>query len=84
MTDVDNTEVRGVRKVRRGTVISRSGDKSIVVQGERRMPHPKYGKVVRQFKKYYVHDEANTAKVGDVVEIVECRPISKMKRWRVK
>ena len=76
-------KARGVRKTRVGVVISRSGDKSIVVRGERRMPHPVYGKVVRQFKKYHADDAQNIANVGDTVEIVECRPISKTKRWRV-
>ncbi len=74
---------RGVRKTRQGIVISKSGDKSVVVQGERRMPHPVYGKVVRQFKKYHCNDAENICNVGDTVEIVECRPISKTKRWRV-
>ena len=74
---------RGVRKTRTGTVVSKSGDKSVVVRGERRLPHPVYGKVVRRFRKYHCHDEKNECKVGDIVEIVECRPLSKMKRWRV-
>lgn len=74
---------RGVRKTRTGVVISRSGDKSVVVRGERRLPHPVYGKVVRQFKKYHCDDAKNECKVGDTVEIVECRPLSKTKRWRV-
>lgn len=74
---------RGVRKTRTGVVISRSGDKSVVVRGERRLPHPVYGKVVRQFKKYHCDDPKNECKVGDTVEIVECRPLSKTKRWRV-
>lgn len=74
---------RGVRKTRSGVVVSRSGDKTVVVRGERRLPHPIYGKVVRRFKKYHCHDEKNECQVGDTVEIVECRPLSKMKRWRV-
>jgi len=74
---------RGVRKTRTGVVVSKSGDKSVVVQGERRLPHPVYGKVVRRFKKYHCDDAKNECKVGDTVEIVECRPISKTKRWRV-
>lgn len=76
-------KARGVRKTRTGVVISRSGDKSVVVRGERRLPHPVYGKVVRRFKKYHCDDPQNDCKVGDTVEIVECRPISKTKRWRV-
>jgi small subunit ribosomal protein S17 len=79
----DEVQMRGGRKSRRGVVISRSGDKSIIVQGERRLPHPKYGKVIRQTKKYHVHDATNVAAVGDTVEIAECRPLSATKRWRL-
>jgi len=79
----ETTEGRGTRKVRKGVVVSRSGDKSIVVQTERRLRHPMYGKVVRHFKKFHAHDETNAAKVGDQVVITECRPLSKMKRWRL-
>ena len=71
------------RKVRAGVVVSKSGDKTIVVQAERRRRHPQYGKVMRHFKKFHVHDERNAAKVGDTVEIVECRPLSRLKRWRL-
>lgn len=74
---------RNRRKTRKGVVVSKSGVKSIVVQTERRRVHPQYGKVVREFKKFHAHDEANTAKVGDAVEIVECRPLSRLKRWRL-
>ena len=77
------TEERGNRKVRKGKVTSKSGEKSVIVQGERREMHPKYGKVIRRFKKYHAHDEANTAKVGDTVTIVETRPLSATKRWRI-
>ena len=80
---IEQTSQRGTRKVRRGVVVSRSGDKSIVVQGERRLPHPKYGKVVRQFTRYHVHDARNEAVVGDTVEFAECRPLSATKRWRL-
>ena len=79
----ETTENRGSRKVRKGTVVSKSGTKSVIVQGERRELHPVYGKVVRKFKKYHAHDEANTAKVGDAVTIVETRPLSATKRWRI-
>ena len=79
----ESTVKRGVRKTRVGVVVSKSGDKSVIVRGERRLPHPVYGKVVRQFKKYHANDEKNECQVGDTVEIVECRPISKTKRWRV-
>lgn len=77
------TTSRGSRKVRKGTVISKSGIKSVIVQGERREIHPKYGKVIRTFKKYHAHDEDNTAKVGDIVTLMETRPLSATKRWRI-
>jgi small subunit ribosomal protein S17 len=70
-------------KRRRGVVVSKSGAKTIVVQVERRVRHPLYGKVVRQMRKFHAHDERDTAKVGDVVRIAECRPMSRMKRWRL-
>ena len=79
----ESAEVRGRRKVRKGVVISKSGEKSVIVQGERRERHPVYGKVVRRFKKYHAHDEENTAKVGDIVTIAETRPLSATKRWRI-
>ena len=82
-TTATETAVRNSRKHRKGVVLSKSGNKSIVVQSERRRVHPKYGKVVRLFKKYHVHDERNEAKVGDQVEIAECRPLSRLKHWRL-
>jgi small subunit ribosomal protein S17 len=82
MSEVE-TKKRSLRKKRTGVVVNRSGDKSIVVLVERRKQHELYKKVIRQFKKYHVHDEKNEAKVGDRVEIVETRPISKLKRWRL-
>ena len=82
-TTTIETAGRGSRKHRKGVVLSKSGNKSIVVQSERRRVHPEYGKVVRQFKKYHVHDERNEAKVGDQVEIAECRPLSRLKHWRL-
>ena len=60
-----------------------SGDKSIIVRVERRLLHPVYGKVVKRFNKFHAHDEENTAKVGDTVVIMETRPMSKTKRWRL-
>jgi small subunit ribosomal protein S17 len=74
---------RGLRKERNGIVVSKSGDKTVVVLVERRSQHPVYGKTVRQFKKYHAHDEKNEAKMGDHVRIVESRPMSRMKRWRM-
>ena len=74
---------RNLRKTREGRVASKSGDKTIVVLIERRVRHPLYGKEVRVSKKVYAHDEENRAKVGDVVRVMETRPISRMKRWRL-
>ena len=78
-----NEEKRGARKVRKGTVVSKMGAKSVVVKVEYRELHPVYGKVIIRSKKYHAHDEADTAKVGDKVTIMETRPISATKRWRV-
>jgi small subunit ribosomal protein S17 len=83
MTDKVGSTGRGMRKRREGTVVSRSGDKSIVVQVERRIRHPQYGKVVCQRRRFHAHDETNAAAVGDRVTIVETRPMSRLKRWRV-
>ena len=74
---------RGMRKDRSGVVISRSGDKSIVVLVDRRKRHALYKKVIKVSKKYHVHDEENVAKVGNRVRIVETRPLSRLKRWRL-
>ncbi len=71
------------KKVLSGVVVSDRMDKTVSVLVERQFPHPLYGKVVRRSKKYLAHDEENAYKVGDVVEIVEARPISRRKRWRV-
>jgi small subunit ribosomal protein S17 len=79
----DGTKQRGNRKTRRGVVVSRSGDKSIVVEVETRKAHPLYGKIVRQKTKFHAHDESNEASVGDKVLISEARPMSKLKRWRL-
>lgn len=74
---------RNRRKVRHGVVVSDANDKTIVVKVTRRKPHPVYGKMMITSKKYHAHDERNEAHVGDTVEIMECRPLSKMKRWRL-
>lgn len=74
---------RNARKERQGTVVSSVQDKTIVVRVERRTTHPLYGKTVVRSKKYHVHDETNDAGAGDIVRIVETRPISKLKRWRL-
>ncbi len=74
---------KGARKVRTGVVVSDKMQKTVVVQIERRVPHPVYGKMVTRSKKFKAHDEENSAKTGDTVRIVETRPLSKDKRWRV-
>jgi small subunit ribosomal protein S17 len=74
---------RGSRKTRTGEVISSSMNKTIVVRTVTRVPHPKFGKIVNQMKKFYAHDEENKAKTGDTVRIMETRPLSKLKRWRL-
>jgi len=74
---------RGNRKERVGEVISNKMTKTIIVRVERRFPHPKYKKVITGFKKFYAHDEKNEAKMGDRVRIVETRPLSKTKCWRL-
>ncbi len=70
-------------KTNRGKVVSISGDKSIRVQMEYLVKHPKYGKYIRRRTKFGVHDEQNLAQLGDTVDIVECRPMSKTKSWRL-
>ncbi len=72
------------RKTRVGTVISDKMDKTIVVEHIARVPHPKFNKIVKRSKKYYVHDEDSQAKIGDRVRIVETRPLSKLKRWSIQ
>lgn len=74
---------RPSRKVRQGLVVSDKMDKTVVVAIERRVPHPVYGKMVTRTKRLKAHDEQNSAKVGDTVRIVETRPMSKDKRWRL-
>lgn len=74
---------RGKRKVLKGIVLSDKMDKTLVVNVERRYPHPIYKKIVRDKHKYKVHDAENSAHIGDEVEIMETRPLSKHKRWRL-
>jgi small subunit ribosomal protein S17 len=74
---------RPARKTRTGEVVSSSMNKTIVVRTVTRVPHPKFGKIVKQMKKFYAHDEQNKAKPGDTVRIMETRPLSKLKRWRL-
>jgi small subunit ribosomal protein S17 len=74
---------RSSRKTRIGTVVSDKMDKTVVVSIERRVQHPVYGKMVRRTKRLKAHDEKNDAKTGDTVRIMETRPLSKDKRWRL-
>jgi small subunit ribosomal protein S17 len=74
---------RGLRKTRIGEVVSDKMDKTIVVKAITRVPHPKFGKIVKQISKFHVHDEKNEAKIGDRVTIAETRPLSRSKRWRL-
>lgn len=86
MADTEPTtteEARSARKTREGIVTSEKMDKTIVVAIVERVRHPKYAKFIQRTKKLYVHDEANNAHVGDRVRVVETRPLSKLKRWRV-
>ena len=84
-TQQDNAQTlnRTSRKTRIGTVVSDKMDKTVVVSIERRVQHPVYGKMIRRTKKLKAHDEQNDAKTGDTVRIMETRPMSKDKRWRV-
>jgi small subunit ribosomal protein S17 len=80
---VSDTQQRASRKERQGVVVSDVQDKTIVVRVQRTTTHPLYKKTIKVSKKYHVHDEANDAHVGDMVRIVETRPLSKLKRWRL-
>ena len=78
------TEERAnARKVREGLVVSDAMDATVVVAVVERVRHPRYGKTVQRTKKLYVHDQENTAKIGDRVRVIETRPLSKLKRWRL-
>ena len=74
---------RGLRKTRTGRVSSSKMDKTVVVTVDRLMQHPLYGKTIKRSSKLYAHDEENTCREGDIVRIMETRPMSKTKRWRV-
>src|SRR3954465_11111559 len=80
-TETTKKEAHKNEKV--GEVISTKMAKTIVVEVTRRVPHPVYKRIVTKRKKFYAHDEQETAKVGDVVRIVECRPLSRLKRWQL-
>jgi small subunit ribosomal protein S17 len=76
-------EPRGQRKEREGIVTSNSMEKTVVIEQRRRVPHPVYKRYITLTKKYYAHDEGRICQVGDFVRIMETRPLSKLKRWRV-
>lgn len=80
---VEGQTARKHRKERTGEVVSDKMDKTIVVRVERRFRHPRFKKVVTQYRKFYAHDEKQEAKIGDVVRIEETRPLSKSKSWRL-
>ena len=83
MSEVVTTIERNLRKIRVGVVSSNKMDKSIVVLVERKVKHPLYGKFVKKSTKFHAHDEKNECSIGDTVKIMETRPISKTKRWRL-
>ncbi len=76
-------EAKTIKNIRRAVVVSKSGDKSITVQIDYKVKHPMYGKYIKRRTKLGVHDENNVAGIGDIVDIVECRPISKSKSFRL-
>jgi len=76
-------EGRSVRKLKEGTIVSNKMQKTVVVSFERTMKHPRYGKVIRRNKKYYAHADRDDLSIGDRVEIMETKPLSKTKCWRV-
>ena len=72
------------KRIIQGKVVSKAGDKSVVILVERKVVHPKYRKIVKRFKKYTIHDENNSVKVGDVISAIECKPISKTKTFNLQ
>ena len=77
------TPKRGLRRTRVGEVVSNKMQKTVVVKTTTRVPHPKFGKIIKSIKKFYAHDEEQKAQIGDLVRIAETRPLSKLKCWRV-
>ena len=71
------------KRILTGTVVSDKGDKTVVVKVERKVKHPLYGKIIRRSKKYHAHDQDNAFRLGEQVRIEECKPISKLKTWKV-
>ncbi|HWL51275.1 MAG TPA: 30S ribosomal protein S17 [Chthoniobacteraceae bacterium] len=82
-TSGETKSERNLRKTRVGKVVSNKNNKTAVVETVTRVPHPRFGKIVKQVKRYHAHDEENIAQLGDTVEIMETRPVSKLKRWRI-
>ena len=80
---VTTTSDRGLRKERVGQVVSTKMQKTAVVETTTRVPHPKFGKIIKQVKRFYAHDEEGKAQIGDTVRIAETRPLSKLKRWQL-
>jgi small subunit ribosomal protein S17 len=76
-------EKKGHKNEKVGEVVSIKMTKTIIVQVSRRVPHPLYKRIITKRKRFYAHDEESRAKLGDVVRIIECRPLSKLKRWRL-
>ncbi|MEO6723150.1 MAG: 30S ribosomal protein S17 [Ferruginibacter sp.] len=83
MSEVTTTVERNLRKTKAGVVSSNKMDKSIIVLVERNVKHPLYGKFVKKSTKFHAHDEKNECSIGDTVRIMETRPMSKTKRWRL-
>src|SRR6202789_232731 len=81
--EVKTQDLPGNKNEKVGEAVSAKMSKTIVVQVSRRVPHPLYRRIVMKHKKFYAHDEQSEARVGDVVRIIECRPLSRLKRWRL-
>ena len=79
----NNLQGKMTKRILQGEVVSNKNDKTIVVKVQRRFRHPFYGKVISRSKKYHAHDEKNKYKIGDIVKIIESKPISKLKTWEV-
>jgi small subunit ribosomal protein S17 len=83
MAEIKASKPKEVKNQKVGEVVSTKMTKTIVVEVSRRVPHPLYKRIIGKRKKFYAHDEEGRAKLGDVVRIMECRPLSKLKRWRL-
>lgn len=82
-TATTETPIRNLRKERVGQVVSTKMQKTAIVETTTRVPHAKFGKIIKQVKRFYAHDEEGKAQLGDTVRIAETRPLSKLKRWRL-